>query len=505
MLLIISDIFKAMWILIFPAVELVQGKIQTTENLCQVTGFFFAVGIELSDLSVSLIAIHTALYIFRGNQGLYVYRKAAYALTAIIAIVMAALAFAESPGYVNTGQFCYLPYTPLWKRLLLSWIPRMLALVTILILCIAIYIYVRVWMHKFASSASNSRNTQSLSTESEMARSDFMQQHATPGPPTPLFLGGADHDHNQADSYFGNLGSNQSTLLSSPQQNHGWGMAHPSQLHSGRASRRGSAWTWASYNFGAEPASPTTHSARLSTDAAHSSKPTDELQPLPELPTLRLPTFPRGSAGMSGPPQDDHISQAFENGSPPPSPTRKSTISSKISAMKRGSGRLSIVNVLPQRPKLRASNVIKTREKILRQVRLLFIYPIVYFAVWILPFIVYLTGYGRTVPFDLRLVSIVSLSIQGLVNALVFSLKEKPWRHARPITISGLKFWNQRGLFEARGPFSGRTREEMMVDGRLARKRRDQEMAALKLERDARQSAQNGSTSAAEGRDEEEA
>jgi G protein-coupled receptor GPR1 len=183
MLLIYSDMFKSFWLLLFPAVELIDGKIETGEIFCQVSGFFLALSIEASDVAVALISVHTALFIFRGEQGLYPFRKAAYAVAAILPIVMASFAFIESPGYVNTGQFCYLPFNPMWKRLALSWIPRYVAFAIILCLCIGVYVYVRVLMSRFGSGNESSKNT--LSKLSGFESLEPLQQPIATVPPTP--------------------------------------------------------------------------------------------------------------------------------------------------------------------------------------------------------------------------------------------------------------------------------------------------------------------------------
>jgi G protein-coupled receptor GPR1 len=158
------------------------------------------------------------------------------------------------------------------------------------------------------------------------------------------------------------------------------------------------------------------------------------------------------------------------------------------------SARNSDSNVALSQRDFNTPGTVKTREKIIRQLRLLFIYPLVYVAVWILPFIVQLTGYGKGAPFGMRLASIIFLCSQGLADAIVFSLKEKPWKHGQAVNLQSLMFWKrQRGVPDA-GLRVGRTREEMMVDGRFARMRRDQEIAAKKLEREADQTvASSGS------------
>lgn len=48
MLLIQSDMFKALWFMIYPIVTFVSGPVLSSSTFCQVNGFFLAVGIEAS-------------------------------------------------------------------------------------------------------------------------------------------------------------------------------------------------------------------------------------------------------------------------------------------------------------------------------------------------------------------------------------------------------------------------------------------------------------------------
>ncbi|KAG7150608.1 G protein-coupled receptor GPR1 like [Verticillium longisporum] len=94
MLLIVSDGLEALFFMIFPIVDFAMGPIQSESVFCQMSGFFLAVGIEASDIAVALIAIHTALYIFKprqlnGQSGLYPYRRTAYAVLFILPVVLA--------------------------------------------------------------------------------------------------------------------------------------------------------------------------------------------------------------------------------------------------------------------------------------------------------------------------------------------------------------------------------------------------------------------------------
>lgn len=50
MLLIQSDMFKALWFMLFPVVTFSTGPILNTSKFCQVNGFFLALGIEASGM-----------------------------------------------------------------------------------------------------------------------------------------------------------------------------------------------------------------------------------------------------------------------------------------------------------------------------------------------------------------------------------------------------------------------------------------------------------------------
>jgi G protein-coupled receptor GPR1 len=132
------------------------------------------------------------------------------------------------------------------------------------------------------------------------------------------------------------------------------------------------------------------------------------------------------------------------------------------------------------------AEMLRTRDKIRRQLRFLFIYPLVYIGMWILPFVSHVLQYDDKYainpPFALTCVTTVSISIQAAVDCWLFSTREKPWRHIPGNNGSfwaSLKFWSGwKGMRKRRvvhGP--GKTREEMVREARAAYKRRDQEIA----------------------------
>lgn len=160
MLLIFSDFFKASWQLIYPAYVFARGEVRSESLFCQTAGFMMSMGIEASDFAVLVIAVHSALYIFRpgmgviGEGGLFQYRYYVYAAWVAFAIMMPSLAFLNNnPAYTAQGTFCYLPVRPFWYRLTLTWIPRYIIVFVILILYASIYIYVRTKFRTFRTSA----------------------------------------------------------------------------------------------------------------------------------------------------------------------------------------------------------------------------------------------------------------------------------------------------------------------------------------------------------------
>lgn len=50
MLLIQSDMFKALWFMIYPIVTFIHGPVSSESRFCQVSGFFISIGIEASGM-----------------------------------------------------------------------------------------------------------------------------------------------------------------------------------------------------------------------------------------------------------------------------------------------------------------------------------------------------------------------------------------------------------------------------------------------------------------------
>ncbi|KAG5941183.1 hypothetical protein E4U60_000165 [Claviceps pazoutovae] len=120
----------------------------------------------------------------------------------------------------------------------------------------------------------------------------------------------------------------------------------------------------------------------------------------------------------------------------------------------------------------------RVREKIRRQLGHLFVYPLLYMMGWLIPFITHIVWDDQTeCPFWLVLMSLVSLCIQGLADSVVFLMVEKPWRDWTRDDVAAWCYlrWGKQSSMKRSGMRVGRSREEMLIDGTIARSRRQRE------------------------------
>ncbi|AOA62398.1 G protein-coupled receptor [Komagataella phaffii CBS 7435] len=150
--LILFDFLKAIFLLIFPARTLDNPESADNRTFCNAIGFFTAVSIEGADIAILAFAVHTALLIFRPNKkvrngnnlegGLFRYRYPVYLVSFLTPILLASLAFINGSGYVPISSWSYLPVHPIWYRLVLSWVPRYIILISIITIYCSIYFYI---------------------------------------------------------------------------------------------------------------------------------------------------------------------------------------------------------------------------------------------------------------------------------------------------------------------------------------------------------------------------
>ncbi|CAK7898620.1 hypothetical protein CAAN3_04S02014 [[Candida] anglica] len=151
--LIVYDFIKAVILLLYPVRVLTTDSAYYNNEFCQVVGFFTATSVEGADLAILAFAVHTFLLIFktsftvrltsgRTEGGLYLYRKYVYVASVLIPLVLASLAYVKGNGYNSYVCWCSLPQRPVWYRLVLSWLPRYIIIVTILVVYVMIYFHV---------------------------------------------------------------------------------------------------------------------------------------------------------------------------------------------------------------------------------------------------------------------------------------------------------------------------------------------------------------------------
>ncbi|KAG5984374.1 hypothetical protein E4U55_005049 [Claviceps digitariae] len=454
LLLILSDMLKTLWLVILPATEMVQGTIASKSNLCQISGYFLSVGIEACDLAVLLMAVHTGLYIFRGRTGLYPYRFPAYTIITILSFMLASLAFINNPAFVNSGPYCYLPSHPVWTRRALSWTPRYVVVLTIMLTYTCIYTYVRCVMTKsgkpLLGRLLNANKPPQLDHRHNGIR-QFLPQ--TPPiayhgliPPTPPC------EHKKSDKTLV-----MTSRLKLPEPSH---------------------------QSGTVGISPFVWQRNERTDIRLASFPLSDISP-----------YAVSNNGRPGETSDSYISPyhcgdqqrlistAQELNAPANLRLQHETGFVSDDQGPENSDEESVLPQLILSPTtLNATGMPRVRDKIRRQLGQLFVYPLVYMMGWLIPFISHVMGGDQTGrPFGLVLASLISLCTQGLADSVVFLMMEKPWRYWTRDDVTAwcwcCFWWSKHSSMKGGGIKVGRTREEMRIDGTIARRRRERERA----------------------------
>lgn len=489
MLLIQSDMIKALWLVTCPIAFFAKVSPDSSSAFCQVSGFFLTVGIEASDLAVLLIAIHTALFILnpqssKGATGLYPYRRIAYAIWAIVPIIMASVVPMTGGHFENNGPHCYLPIRPTWYRRALSWIPRYIIFIFIITTYLGLYLYITLRYRRLGE-------LQKTTVEAHNHAPNHMHKHkyrfnssdgisATPpivdgllGPALNILAKDGDRKWRpqSLDSATSALNLARPTLTSSRQS---------------KNSQRGLI-RWKTVNYSQDYLSDESQGRRpesLSALADPNSPSADAASTIP----IRAPEPVHYSSPRSSH-QPGHNHLPWKRSMSVGSHSITDSITNMMCALQRGSLRPEGDSETPSSCSVPMSQgeieeaVHRSREKLQRQLRLLFVYPIIYLLTWIVPFVSHTANYNDEYvikpsyngdpPFALQFVSIGSMCIGAAADCCFFSAWEKPWRHLRG------GFWECLILrFKIRRPMqrrTGRTREERFVDARTARVRRDQE------------------------------
>ncbi|EFY99871.1 G-protein coupled receptor [Metarhizium robertsii] len=453
LLLILSDMLATFWLVLLPAIELARGRIPSNSTLCQISGFFLSVGIEACDLTVLLIAVHTALYIFRGRSGLYPYRFLAYALVATGSLMLTSLAFINNPGFVNSGAYCYFPARPTWTLRFLSWVPRYVVCAVMIFIYTCIYIYMRCIMIKVDEPNKRRKvdepffsRLQQLPRRGSVPPTPPIAYHGLIPPTPPIDNTQPDYGWNRGARYSQHGGSRKGSLVGN---GGGQPLLKPPVSATSQTDCEERSLIVAKDPFKDYP--PSVHCRNGSKDEATTLSPTD--RPAPTQHIIGCSCMVCTGAGTPHIPPPLNIELRLQDGT--------------------GEAELP-TNFVLSPTTLIETGLPNPRHKIRRQLRRKFIYPVFYILGWMVPFAAHVSQADRTGrPFPLVLAGLISLCIQGLVDSVVFLMLEKPWRHRkRPACFMPLRKCSTMKNSSAR---VGRTREEMLVEGRLAKTRRDRE------------------------------
>ncbi|QIW99710.1 hypothetical protein AMS68_005228 [Peltaster fructicola] len=422
LLLILGDILKNFCFIMYGSVNLTRGQIHGADAFCQASGYILQTSLEACDLAVFFVSLHMTLQIFPlpstklGYDGLYNVRRWVYAIWAILPNLTASVAFIATPAYQVQGALCWLPVRPFWYRLALSWIPRYI--ITFLILCFAIAIYIHVGVEfRVFGAARDRKESTDLSVEEAReaigsgtieASVPFVEDHE------PELKERAAAPAPTQDDRIRNLRRASSPVWNSPfdvQVMDDVVRGTRSEAGSRRGSRQ------VAFNFSDESISPEQTS------------------------DLFRPTLPSLHSGVGN---SFVQSSAAENAAGAPVLQETKTVDSYASTT--------------------IDAALRTRRRAMRrQVRSLFIYPVAYLIMWILPFVSHCMNYSdyfaENPVFAISLLSSFCLTALGLVDVVIFSWREQPWRHIRGSDgsfLGSLCFWRfGQGMSSMRSGTSG--------------------------------------------------
>ncbi|KEF52997.1 uncharacterized protein A1O9_10905 [Exophiala aquamarina CBS 119918] len=403
MFLIISDTAKALWYFVFSVVIFAKGLVSTPSEFCQASGFLLQFSIEACDMAIFIIALHSILYIKHptsrmGEGGLYPYRKWICFLWLGPPLLSASLAFVnESTAYVTAGTFCFLPKRPFWYRLALSWVPRYLIISMILGMYIWIYVYIHFKFRGFENFA--------MTDSSDRSRWD--SRLASP----PL-----NESQNLSKQAEGN--SSVPTLLSAPEISSLPDSGAQKEASTDQQSDSQTLRPWDKMTFAT--------TRRLS--GATASQPSlDESSGM----TSRFSSAWSGETQLPAVPwsvMDATMHSSHDTGqksSASPAGTSGDTDELQSASPEQVGQRITVGDGLTDQLK-------QTRAAIRKQLRYLFIYPLVHIIMWSFPFashaLTYSHYYVMHPIFWLAVVQTAMLSLQAGVDGILFSWMERPWR-----------------------------------------------------------------------------
>ena len=454
-----------------------------------------------ADIAILVIALHAAVYILKapwiGQGGLHPYRWYIYAAWICFPLVSASVAFVQGDStYVSMGTTCYLPQvilsqtlnislyfeltflpqqSPSWLRVVLSWIPRYIIVGTILIAYALIYFHVKKLLKGIGKVNLFSISLDPITTQQGTESSspgfegvDRFRRSSSGACIEPEALNDTSHATQQnpfanwgGDSPFSlPVNASQNTKVANqtmgPSQHIALTDISPAQRY--QYPRRTS-----TVSFCLPETSPMEgrRSSTVSLNAGVLGGRRSSYAYQPRQSNIILSGNSEGNVLGPRRPSIINFEDIPEGAQEKPETARRnSAVSIRQGPRRRSSHRLFTI-VRDSRVGRATSialrscrcnrtkeeelyEVTKTRRAVQRAMRTLFIYPIIYVILWIIPFVNHcltMQGWFQTHPdrVTMQVLTSMTLCIQSGADACVWALKERPWdreRHRRWSTIS---------------------------------------------------------------------
>ena len=413
MALISSDLLRSTLELAYPIATLVQGDVQAGSRYCEVGGFFTAYFFELSDWMIFVIAIHTAVYVF--------YPKLTQASDEgglwrwrywVFGIWLTFPALLAALAFIHTPAYVPLVTWCYLPAQPLVWRYTLAWGPRYFIFLTISVLYVALYVHVRRAYRNIDRNRNGNSDGSEF--------------------------DSQSSIHVPNQGEEPTLTFPPPTFTQRKQPSIPPPV----------------FEIPEEPEREPSPSGSTETEVPTLDSDTSNNQPSADnqfmasesqlVPPTIIPIERRNLSNVT----------TLADPSPPPS--------------RRGS-------VIPTTPTPNTS-IAQQRARVQRQMRTLFIFPIVYFFMWIPPFINHIyqvvtyDDNATSLPpgtFPIAVIATIFLPAQGFVNVCVYAARERPWRQRR--RRSNVKKSSSLAIGEKDGTLSAgpqRTREalQMQVD-----------------------------------------
>ncbi|MCJ1399885.1 hypothetical protein MMC11_003088 [Xylographa trunciseda] len=393
---------------------------------------------------------------------------------------MASLAFVNPMHpYISSGNYCNLPVRPFWYRLALSWIPRYLIIITIILLYLSIYLFVRYKFKGFNNEHDDSYRRDSRASISYSKKNKLRDNHRLSNSASTSVRR---NSHPAAMAVPGFRPTHPDRVAS-------WAVGHNSSTgRSPQLPTNGPEWE--DYAFGgSQPVASLPRTIQMDLPPVEGQVPQTER--LDSVATIHTDAaFRKFSLATTSSRTSYNVIQALrEPRIASSAPTFANTRPAATGPVEFRDPQAQIRSFNDESSPIHMTNndgnedaapsPAERHRDIRRKLRLLFIYPLVYMLMWTLPFVMhclqYTEYYSQNPPYVLAVLVSAMLALQGAVDSVLFSQREKPWRH-----LDNSQFWvwgKSKIMGDSR---EGKDSEEIEYNNSEAAARRDEEAGALK-------------------------